>query len=167
MICVLGVLHPRGAPRCAGKVSTPAGQMGSDVLCSTGSRCQMNTALVKPSPARAGMSLLLDEASRGSLPFESLYSQLSAPLSWAPSPFYRTPSRKDSGSLVAPPMSSWPAWGFACPLQASRCLFFGVDRTCVPRQPCRGAARGPSRGRSPLQHPNVPGSAVPVRESRR
>lgn len=146
----------RGAPRCVGKVLTPAGQMGSDVLCSTGSRCQTNIALVKPSPARAGMSHLLHEASRGSLPFESLYSQLSAPLPWAPSPFHRTPPEKDSSSLMAPSMSSQPAWSFPCPLQVSMCLFIAVDQTCVPRQPCHGAARGPLRGQNPLQHPNVP-----------
>ena len=93
-----------------------------------------NAALVKPSSAGTGMCLLLDEASRGSLPFKSLYSQLSAPLSWVPSPFHCTPSKKDSGPLIAPSMSSRPAWGFAYPLRASCCLFFEVHQTHVPVQ---------------------------------
>lgn len=170
--CVLAFLHTWGgssAQEGANTSGADTGHAGRGAPCLGYSQSQPNTALVKPMSLGTGMSLSWVRPA-GHCFFESLHSQLSAPLFWVSSPFHGTLSDKDCGPLIPSSMSFQSAWSFVCLPWTSHCLFLKIPAPVQVRQQQHPAARGLLRGWSLAQHPNVPqqhvaGGVVPVRAS--
>lgn len=152
---------------CPGRCKHQWGQHGAHrQWCPVSYWSQPNTTLVKPMSLATGMSLCWTRPA-GHCFFESLNSQLYAPLFWVPSSFHCTLSKKDCD----PSLNEFPVCLELC-LPALDLLLplFKDPFTPVQVRQQHPAAHGHLHGWSLVQHPSVPqqhvaGGMVPVRES--